>query len=348
MGDSSKRQKRTEMTVKENSTLMEFLERHYAGMSRSERKKLLHNGQICVNSRVETKFDAEVKKGDRVQVNTGKVSYEMKDTRLKLLYEDEAVVVIDKKEGLLSVSASATKEGPSAFNIILNYLKRKDENAHLYAVHRLDKATSGVMMFAKAVEVQHKMRDNWKKMVTERTYLAITEGVPKQEEGEIESYLHENRAQVVYSGEEEGGKLSITHYRVVRIVSNYAMLKLNLETGRKNQIRVHLSEMGTPILGDRKYNATSGEKKKADSPIGRLALHAKVLEFIHPITGETMRFETPVPREFNAFLINERKRVEELDKVKNSKKNERILNSMERNGIGRMQYNKKAWQKKKR
>ena len=221
---------------------MDFLARHFAGMSRTSLKGLLRNGQVCVNSKIETKFDSQLKKGDAVQINTGKVSYELKNTRLNLLYEDDYVIVVDKSEGLLSVSASPTKEGPSAFSIILQYLEKKNVGAKLYAVHRLDKATSGVMMFAKTVEAQHVMRDNWKQMVTERTYMAITEGIPEPQEDTIESYLHESRAQVMYSGGKDG-KLSVTHYRVVRTAGDYALLKLNLQTGRKNQIRVHMSDI---------------------------------------------------------------------------------------------------------
>ncbi len=312
----SKRQKQTNLTVREPSLLMDFLARHFAGMSRTSLKGLLRNGQVCVNSKIETKFDSQLKKGDAVQINTGKVSYELKNTRLNLLYEDDYVIVVDKSEGLLSVSASPTKEGPSAFSIILQYLEKKNVGAKLYAVHRLDKATSGVMMFAKTVEAQHIMRDNWKQMVTERTYMAITEGIPEPQEDTIESYLHESRAQVMYSGGKNDGKLSVTHYRVVRTAGDYALLKLNLQTGRKNQIRVHMSDIGCPIIGDSKYGATS-------SPIHRLALHAKVLEFIHPITHEKHRFETPVPKEFNALLINEEKRMKELSRQKEERREQK-------------------------
>ena len=196
----SKRQKQTNLTVREPSLLMDFLARHFAGMSRTSLKGLLRNGQVCVNSKIETKFDSQLKKGDAVQINTGKVSYELKNIRLNLLYEDAYVIVVDKSEGLLSVSASPTKEGPSAFSIILQYLEKKNVGAKLYAVHRLDKATSGVMMFAKTVEAQHIMRDNWKQMVIERTYMAITEGIPEPQEDTIESYLHESRAHACRQG----------------------------------------------------------------------------------------------------------------------------------------------------
>lgn len=293
--------KKENLEKMESPTLTEFLKVHYAGMSRTSMKQMMQNSQVCINGKVVTRHDYELKIGDCVQINSGKISYELKSSLVKLLWEDEDIIVVVKREGVLSVSATADKRDVSAFSITESYLKRKDSMARLYAVHRLDKATSGVMMFAKTVEMQHYLRDNWKRVVTERTYIAITEGVPKKDEGTIESYLHESRAQMMFSGSESGGKLSITHYRIVRKTDGYAMLKLNLQTGRKNQIRVHLSDIGCPIIGDHKY----GAKEKG---CGRLALHAKVLEFRHPRTGETMRFETPVPPVFNEFMINEEKK----------------------------------------
>lgn len=279
---------------------MDFLSKHFAGMSRTSMKSLLRSGNICVNGHPQTKYDLSLIPGDIVLLNSGNVNYELRNSHLKLLYEDEHLLVIDKKEGLLSVTASATKEGLSAFSILLDYLQRKDPHARLYVVHRLDKATSGVMMFAKTPEMQHYLRDNWRKVISERTYVALTEGCPEKKEDTIVSYLHENRAQMMLSSHhDDGGKLSVTHYRVVRQSDHYSLMKVNLETGRKNQIRVHLAELGHPIVGDKKYGATS-------NPIGRLCLHAKLLAFQHPATEQNLRFETPIPHKFNSLLANDK------------------------------------------
>lgn len=293
------RNKQTTLRVRESCILMDFLSRHFSGMSRTSMKGLLRNGNICVNGHPETKYNLRLDPGDVVLLNSGNVNYELRSSHLKLLYEDDYLLVIDKNEGLLSVTASATKEGLSAFSILLNYLQKKDPQARLYVVHRLDKATSGVMMFAKTPEMQHYLRDHWKQAISERTYMALTEGCPEKKEDTIVSYLHENRAQIMLSSHhDDGGKLSVTHYRVVRESTHYCLLRVNLETGRKNQIRVHLAEIGHPIVGDNKYGAST-------NPIGRLCLHAKTLAFRHPATESDLRFETPVPRKFNALLMND-------------------------------------------
>jgi 23S rRNA pseudouridine1911/1915/1917 synthase len=152
-------------------------------------------------------------------------------------------------------------------------------------------------MFAKSKEIQLKLQDNWHENVTERVYIAVVEGVPSKEEDTIVSYLHESKAFKVHSSyQEDEGKQAITHYRVMRKNEDYAMLKVELETGRKNQIRVHLQEIGHPIIGDKKYGASP-------SPIRRIGLHARVLAFVHPITHEVMRFETPIPKKFNALFV---------------------------------------------
>lgn len=321
-----KRSKQTALKVKVATDLTSFINEKFAGMSRNAIKRLLQNGQICVNGKPTTRYDYALQEGDSVLLNTGKVEYTLKDTRLKLLYEDDDLIVIDKGAGLLSVSASADKSDPSAFLILERYLKRKDANARLYAVHRLDKATSGVMMFVKDVDIQHQMRDDWKGYVSERTYIALTEGVPYPFEDTIESYLHENRRQMMYSAatdwdaEDGDGKLSVTHYCVVRRTSRHALVKLNLQTGRKNQIRVHMHDIGCPIVGDTKYGASD------NSPIKRLGLHALTLAFKHPRTGQTLSFTSPLPRVFNSFMEKEYREEKTKEEVKATARQRRNAN----------------------
>lgn len=318
-----KRSKQTILTVKSETNLTNFMTEKFSGMSRTSIKKLLQSGQICINGKPTTQYNYALHIGDTVLLNTGKVEYTLKDTRLKLLYEDEDLIVVDKSAGLLSVSVTADKKDTSAFQIIERYLKRKDPNAKLYVVHRLDKATSGVMMFVKNAEIQHLMRDNWKGYVTERTYIAMTEGVPYPFEDTIESYLHENRRQTMYSeldGEDGNGKLSVTHYCVVRRTGKHALVKLNLETGRKNQIRVHMHDIGCPIVGDIKYGA------QEESPIGRLGLHATTLSFTHPRTEETLTFTSPLPRQFNSFMEKEYQEEKTKAQVKEEARQKKGLN----------------------
>jgi len=291
------RLKQTSLAVKEPIELMSFLGIHFNGKSRSALKSLLSHKQVCVNGNPETRFNHLLQVGDSVTLNTGKVAYELKNSRVKIVFEDDYLVVIEKSEGLLAVATDERKEETTAFSILQNYLKKKDPRNRLFVVHRIDRETSGLIMYAKSKDVQLALQDNWHENVTERVYLAVVEGVPEKEEDTIISYLHESKAFKIHSSySDQDGKEAITHYRVVRKNEDYAMLKVELETGRKNQIRVHMQEIGHPIIGDKKYGA-------GISPIGRIGLHARVLAFKHPVTHEVMRFETPIPRKFNALFV---------------------------------------------
>ena len=177
----------------------------------------------------------------------------------------------------------------TAFSILKSYVKKTNSQAQLYIVHRLDRDTSGVMMFAKNKEIQQKLQDNWDDVVTKRIYYAVVEGNVKNAEGEIVSYLKENKSLQVYSSNNPGdGQKAITRYRVLKSNGRYSLLEVALETGRKNQIRVHLQDIGHSIAGDKKYGAVT-------DPLRRLALHAGILEFFHPITGKCLHFATPIP-----------------------------------------------------
>lgn len=288
--------KQTSIRVKEPMELMTFLGFHFNGKSRSALKSMLALKQVCVNGAVVTLFNHPLQVGDSVTLNTGRVAYELKSTRVKMVYEDDYLVVVEKQEGLLAVATDERKEETTAFSIISNYLKKKDPRNRLFVVHRIDRETSGLIMYAKSKEVQLALQDNWHENVTERVYIAVLEGTPEKEEDTIVSYLHESKAYKIHSSNnEDEGKEAVTHYRVLRKTDDYSMLKVELETGRKNQIRVHMQEIGHPIIGDKKYGA-------GESPIGRIGLHARTLGFIHPVTKENMRFETPIPRKFMALF----------------------------------------------
>lgn len=333
--------KQTVLHVKEDMELMPFLEIHFNGKSRSDLKSILTHKQVVVNGDPQTKYNFKLKAGDTVTLNSRKVNdYKLRNPRLKIVYEDDAVIVVEKSQGLLAVPTNEQVRGASAYGVLTAYLREKDPTGKIYVVHRIDRETSGLMMFVKTPEVQDAMRNDWHNVVKERVYLAVVEGTPELEEDTITSFLHESKAYKMYSSDyEDGGKMAITHYRVVRKSPNYSMLKVELETGRKNQIRVHMGEIGHPIIGDRKYGST-------DSPIGRLALHAKVLAFQHPVTHAVLRFETPVPREFNALFVQEHQK--ELEIQKEHKERNSVISSSfkEKKKMGLLKNKMKAKRKR--
>lgn len=274
--------------------LLEFVEEVAKDSSRTDVKSWLKHGQIMLDGEVTTAFDASVLPGSEVKINTSRQFVRFKHPRLKLLYEDDDVIVVEKGYGLLSVGIPnpSKKKIESAYDILRDYLKKKDPRNKLFVVHRLDRDTSGVMMFAKTEEAQENLRHNWNNFVLERLYVALLEGFVKEEEGTIKSRLTENSQYKVYStANEDEGKLAVTRYKVIGRGHGLSLAEFTLDTGRKNQIRVHASEMGHPICGDRKYGAQQ-------SRLGRLCLHAKTLRFAHPITRKDMYFESPVPYGF--------------------------------------------------
>lgn len=212
---------------------------------------------------------------------------------IKILYEDRDIIVIDKSSGLLSVKARYETE-KTAHQLLINYIRKGNPRARgtLYAVHRLDRETSGVLIFAKSYDLREKLASQWQDV--EKKYLTIIHGQLERKSGVIESYLAEGEDYVMHSVENpEDGKLAKTEYKVISESRNYSLLEINLLTGKKNQIRVHLSEKGHPILGDIKYS---------EDPKGRLALHAFSIKFKHPFSDEEMEFEAKIPEYFSSFF----------------------------------------------
>ncbi len=215
--------------------------------------------------------------------------------RLKLVYEDDDIIVVNKGYGLLSMGNDKVKEG-TAYTILRDYLKWQDPRNKLFIVHRLDRDTSGLMVFAKSIEAKENLQHNWNNMVLSRKYLAVVEGRPDPAEGIVKSYLAENSRYEVYSTDNpDEGQLAITRYRTLKSRNGYSLMEVELDTGRKNQIRVHMKDLGHPITGDRRYGAGS-------SPIHRMALHAQTLRFVHPITRKDMNFTTPTPISFSKIV----------------------------------------------
>ncbi len=280
------------ITVEKETTLLPFLFDLLKEQSKSSVKALLGHGQILVNNVITTQFDTPLKDGDVVTISyeRGKVAFT--NRLMNIIYEDDSVIVINKKEGLLSVSTAKVRER-TAFHILSDYVKKSDPRNKIFVLHRLDRDTSGLMMFAKNRAVQEKMQGNWNEMITERTYVAVVEGRPEKESDLLTLNLQENAEARVYVVS-DGGKEAITRYQMIRTNDKYSLLELNLETGRKNQIRAQMEYIGHPIAGDYKYGAET-------DPTGRLMLHAQRLYFIHPVTGEEMRFDTRIPDSFKSL-----------------------------------------------
>ena len=277
--------------VKEQIELMSFLIDSLTGKSRQNVKRLLTNKQVEVNGQQRSQYNYLLHQGDKVKIKWMRQQEVKSFNGFSIVFEDEYLIVIDKHSGVLSV-ATNDERNYTAYNFLSIHVKREHPANKIFIVHRLDRETSGLMIYAKSAEVQHKLQDNWKELITERSYVAVTEGVFNEKRGVVSSYLHENAAHVVYSDQNPlGGKKAITHYEVLKSNRNYSLLAVKLETGRKNQIRVHMQDIGHSIINDKKYGSTV-------NPIDRLGLHSRILAFIHPVTGQSLRFTTPIPRKF--------------------------------------------------
>lgn len=290
----------TTYIVKEASTLLPFLMQQMQGKSRNSTKLLLSHRQVLVNGVIQTRHDTPLAVNDTVTIRAGKGNVELHHPKLKLVYEDEYLIVVEKKQGLLTVPVSQGSKETTVFSILKAYVKKQNQRNGIYVVHRLDRETSGLLVFAKSPELQQYMRTYWRDLVKLRTYIALAEGEFEKKEDTITTWLTEDsRNAVVYSSPvDDGGDKAVTHYKVLRekkmedgkILSE---VELHLDTGRTNQIRVHLASIGHPVVGDRKYGHGN-----TYSPMDRLCLHARVLEFIHPATEQIVHFETTLPKEF--------------------------------------------------
>ncbi len=299
----------TSFRVESGETLLSFLQAKMGGMAKTSVKQMLGQRRVSVNGSVQTRHDTPLYKGDHVVVISGRGNTELKHPKLRVVYEDDSLIVVEKKQGLLTVPTYPGSAETTAFSILKDYVHRQNQRAGIYTVHRLDRETSGLLVFAKSPELQQYMRTYWRQLVTKRTYVALAEGHFEQQDGKITTWLTEDkRNAVVYSSPtDDGGQFAVTNYHVVRespVQENgktYSQVELNLETGRTNQIRVHLASIGHPVIGDRKYGHGND-----DSPIDRLCLHARVLEFIHPATENVVHFETPVPHDFSRMFVTKK------------------------------------------
>lgn len=281
-------------SVDEAAPLLEWLLRNL-GESRSKVKATLQGRGIKVDGKTVTQFDYPLQPGMKVAVSKTKRNQQsFKSRYVKIVYEDRWLIVIEKNIGILSMAA-----GHSSLNVksvLDDYFHRSRQKCTAHVVHRLDRDTSGLMVYAKDMETEQLLEHNWHQIVYDRRYVAVVSGEMEQDEGTVRNWLKDNKAYVTYSSPvDNGGKLAITHWHVLDRTTDHSLVEFQLETGRKNQIRVHSADMGHPVCGDVKYG-------NGDDPLHRLCLHAWLLCFTHPVTGERMEFQTPVPTAFRQLF----------------------------------------------
>lgn len=281
------------ITVKENAPLLEYLINNVSE-SRSKLKATLQGRGIAVNGRMVTQFDYQLKAGDKIIISRHKKQNQFKSRYVKIVYEDRWLVVVEKNIGILSMAA-----GHSSLNVksvLDDYFLKSRQKCRAHVVHRLDRDISGLMVYAKDIETEQILEHNWHQIVYDRRYVAVVSGEMEQDNGTIANWLKDNKAYITYSSPtDNGGKYAVTHFQVLNRTTEHSLVEYKLETGRKNQIRVHSADMGHPVCGDVKYG-------NGDDPLHRLCLHAYMLCFTHPVTGEPMEFSTPIPTAFRSLF----------------------------------------------
>lgn len=284
-------------TTDESIELLQFLMLKLSHKGRNKVKGLLTHRQIAVDGKIMTRHNYLLHPGQQVEVLG--VRGPMKDELLgiRILFEDDDLIVIDKPAGLLSMATEQERER-TAYFVLMNYVRHFHPQNRVFIVHRLDRETSGVMMFAKTEAVQQMLQDTWKDTVFERVYIAVVEGVFSEKQGKLVSWLQQSKTKTMYISKVGEGVKAILQYKVLKENKDFSLLEVRLGTGRKNQIRVQMQSVGHSLLGDKRY----GAKK---NPLGRLALHASVLSFRHPRTDELLRFETPIPPAFRRLFSKE-------------------------------------------
>lgn len=288
-----------EYKVNNDDTLLNFLLKTLTNKSRNNIKSLLSHHQILVDGNPTSQFDFALVKGDIVQVSPEPIKKSNNKSSLKIIYEDDEFLAIDKPSGLLSVATDKEKT-VTAYRLATNYVQQKDKKARLYVLHRIDKDTSGVLVFAKNDELRNALQNDWNLLVKKREYIALCEGKMEKDEGDITSWLLETKTNLMYSSSHKGdGQKAITHYKVMQKNDEYSLLRVLIDTGRKNQIRVHLKDINHMIVGDEKYHSNL-------DPIKRLGLHAKELVLIHPFTNKKITFISDTPRIFYSVFNNKK------------------------------------------
>ena len=289
----SKRNQYDHYVVDREAQLLDWMLATLPG-SKTKTKAILQGHGIKVDGKQVTQFDFPLKPGMKVSVSKSKKNDTFKSRYVNIVYEDRWLVVVEKKTGILSMAA-----GHSSLNVksvLDDYFKRTRQKCTAHVVHRLDRDTSGLMIYAKDMQTEQLLERDWHGTVFDRRYVAVVSGEMEEDEGTIANWLKDNKAYVTFSSPvDNGGKYAVTHFHTLKRTTEHSLVEFRLETGRKNQIRVHTSDMGHPICGDIKYG-------NGDDPLHRLCLHAYVLCFYHPVTGKPMEFETPIPAQFRSLF----------------------------------------------
>ena len=282
-------------TVERPQELLALLLENLKGQSRNKVKQTLQGRGIRVDGKTVTQFDFALEPGMRVDVSrTKRNNLLLRNRYVKLVYEDKWLVVVEKNVGILSMAAGHKSLNVKA--VLDDYFRKTRQACTAHVVHRLDRDTSGLLIYAKDMETEQMLERSWHETVYDRRYIAVLSGEMEQDEGTVSSWLKDNAAYYTYSSPvDNGGKYAVTHFFTLDRTTEHSLVEFKLETGRKNQIRVHAADLGHPVCGDTKYG-------NGDNPIGRLCLHAFLLCFVHPRTHEQLEFETPVPAAFRALF----------------------------------------------
>lgn len=290
----SKRSMYAVYTVEEDAQLLDWLIANLKGLSRNKVKDTLHGRGIKVNGKIVTQFDYPLTRGMKISVSKSKKNDTFKSRYVNLVYEDPYLVVIEKKPGILSMAAG--HKSLNVKTVLDDYFRQTKQRCTAHVVHRLDRDTSGLMVYAKDMQTEQTLEHEWHNIVYDRRYVAVVSGEMEEDEGTIANWLKDNKAYVTYSSPvDNGGKYAVTHFHVLDRTTEHSLVEYKLETGRKNQIRVHSADMNHPVCGDVKYG-------NGDDPIHRLCLHAYMLHFFHPVTRARMEFETPIPSQFRMLF----------------------------------------------
>ncbi len=294
--------------VNKSDELLEFLLRK-CGTSRNNVKALLVRKQVLVNGSVVTQYNFPLAKDDEVKLSkrpmkespVAKAKPVAKKPRpqISVIYEDEDFLAVNKPAGLLSVESD--KDTECAYGYALSYMQSAGKNSRPYILHRIDKETSGVLVFAKNIKLHSMLKMHWNEQVTLREYYAVVEGILEKKQDTLTAYLKENKNNLVYVTNDPTGQKAITHYEVMKEMGEYSLLRVRIDTGRKNQIRAQMQALGAPVVGDDKYGRKI-DGTQVKNPLGRLGLHASKLEFIHPITKEMTAFNAPLPSVFAEYF----------------------------------------------
>ena len=282
------------LVVKKEGELLDYLYNNL-DMPKKRIKQYLTHGAIYVNNNKTTKYNYKLVPGMKIVIDTD--SKGKAELPFDVLFEDDHIIVVNKPSGLLTIATEKEKDR-TLYHIVREYLVSKDRNAKVFIVHRLDKDTSGIVVLAKDMKTKNKLQENWNDFVSLREYTAIVHGHLKNKEDKIIQYLKENKTNLVYPVKNGEGKEAITNYKVIKENSNYSLVSITIETGRKNQIRVAFNALRHPIVGDNKYGDMKDDKS-------RLYLHANRLKMYYPELKKDILFETSIPSEFKKLMNKE-------------------------------------------